>query len=55
MLIHGRTDGYYCPFCVFTGKSERASFLGYGRDPGASGCQVSFLSHVKFMLLLKFI
>ncbi|XP_071344456.1 transcription factor 12 isoform X2 [Trachinotus anak] len=21
------------------GKSERASFLGYGRDPGASGCQ----------------
>lgn len=27
--------------CVFTGKSERASFLGYGRDPAASGCQVS--------------
>ncbi|KAM4593758.1 transcription factor 12 isoform 4-T5 [Odontesthes bonariensis] len=23
------------------GKSERASFLGYGRDPGASGCQSS--------------
>uniref|UniRef100_A0A3Q2TKV4 Transcription factor 12 n=1 Tax=Fundulus heteroclitus TaxID=8078 RepID=A0A3Q2TKV4_FUNHE len=23
------------------GKSERASFLGYGRDPGASGCQAS--------------
>ncbi|XP_014835976.1 PREDICTED: transcription factor 12 isoform X4 [Poecilia mexicana] len=23
------------------GKTERASFLGYGRDPGASGCQAS--------------
>ncbi|XP_076583854.1 transcription factor 12 isoform X4 [Chaetodon auriga] len=23
------------------GKSERASFIGYGRDPGASGCQSS--------------
>ncbi|KAM4744294.1 transcription factor 12 isoform 2-T2 [Anableps anableps] len=23
------------------GKSDRASFLGYGRDPGASGCQAS--------------
>ncbi|XP_070761442.1 transcription factor 12 [Enoplosus armatus] len=23
------------------GKSERASFVGYGRDPGASGCQSS--------------
>lgn len=26
------------------GKSERASFLGYGRDPGASGCQSSVRS-----------
>uniref|UniRef100_A0AAQ6AI94 BHLH domain-containing protein n=1 Tax=Amphiprion ocellaris TaxID=80972 RepID=A0AAQ6AI94_AMPOC len=28
------------------GKSERASFLGYGRDPGASGCQSSVRSDV---------
>uniref|UniRef100_A0A8C5I470 BHLH domain-containing protein n=1 Tax=Gouania willdenowi TaxID=441366 RepID=A0A8C5I470_GOUWI len=28
------------------GKSERASFLGYGRDPGASGCQPSLRSDV---------
>ncbi|XP_061820078.1 transcription factor 12 isoform X2 [Nerophis lumbriciformis] len=26
------------------GKSERASFLGFGRDPGASGCQSSVRS-----------
>ncbi|XP_038130610.1 transcription factor 12 isoform X2 [Cyprinodon tularosa] len=24
-----------------TGKSERAPFIGYGRDPGTSGCQAS--------------
>uniref|UniRef100_A0A3B4V4D4 Transcription factor 12 n=1 Tax=Seriola dumerili TaxID=41447 RepID=A0A3B4V4D4_SERDU len=28
------------------GKSERASFLGYGRDPGASGCQSSVRSDI---------
>lgn len=28
------------------GKSERASFVGYGRDPGASGCQSSVRSDV---------
>lgn len=28
------------------GKSERASFAGYGRDPGASGCQSSARSDV---------
>lgn len=42
---------YFWPFCVFTGKSERASFVGYERDSGASGCQVSFSSDVKFKLL----
>ncbi|XP_018523438.1 transcription factor 12 isoform X3 [Lates calcarifer] len=28
------------------GKSERASFLGYGRDAGASGCQSSLRSDI---------
>ncbi|XP_040890765.1 transcription factor 12 isoform X1 [Toxotes jaculatrix] len=28
------------------GKSERTSFLGYGRDPGASGCQSSLRSDI---------
>lgn len=30
-------------FWVFTGKSERTSFIGYERDPVTSGCQVRFL------------
>lgn len=34
----------YLSFC--TGKSERTSFIGYERDPGATGCQVGFhLNH----------
>ncbi|XP_045887883.1 transcription factor 12 isoform X1 [Micropterus dolomieu] len=28
------------------GKSERTSFIGYGRDPGASGCQSSLRSDI---------
>ncbi|XP_044047377.1 transcription factor 12 isoform X8 [Siniperca chuatsi] len=28
------------------GKSERASFVGYGRDPGASGCQSSLRPNI---------
>ncbi|XP_029934087.1 transcription factor 12 isoform X4 [Myripristis murdjan] len=28
------------------GKSERASFLGYGRDPGAPGCQTTLRSDI---------
>ncbi|KAM9408949.1 transcription factor 12 isoform 2-T2 [Pholidichthys leucotaenia] len=28
------------------GKSERSSFLGYGRDPGASGCQSSLRTDI---------
>ncbi|KAK2854062.1 hypothetical protein Q5P01_006723 [Channa striata] len=28
------------------GKSERASFLGYGRDPGASGCPSALRSNI---------
>ncbi|KAF7665335.1 hypothetical protein LDENG_00146800 [Lucifuga dentata] len=31
---------------ILKGKSERASFLGYGRDPGASACQSSLRSEV---------
>ncbi|XP_045887886.1 transcription factor 12 isoform X4 [Micropterus dolomieu] len=30
----------------FCGKSERTSFIGYGRDPGASGCQSSLRSDI---------
>ncbi len=48
-----KTPVYTFPFCVFTGKSERASFIGYGRDTAASGCQVSFSSDFKFMSPLK--
>ncbi|TKS70133.1 Transcription factor 12 [Collichthys lucidus] len=32
---------YERPSSFSFGKSERASFIGYGRDPGASGCQSS--------------
>lgn len=44
---------YNCLFCVFTGKSERTSFIGYERDPGASGCQVRFSSDIRWKFSIK--